>query len=73
MFMRKKEVIIRNSKSHVIVGAVDVVKSVAWMIELFIGAIEEFYYLLVWFEFFGNSVVVTKIDNYCDFKVDSTL
>ena len=66
--MRTQEVIVSNPESKVIVGAVDVVKSVCVTVRGFVGAVSPFNHLFEWAVFRRNSIVVGKSDDLGDFE-----
>lgn len=52
MFMWPQKVVVCDPESNVIVGTVDIVKTIGWSIGLFISPIESFNHLLVRAELF---------------------
>ena len=60
VFVRTQKVIVCNPQSKVIVGTVDVVKSVCFPVGRFIGSVQALDHLLEWTELFGNRIVVGK-------------
>ena len=60
VFMGTQKVIVCNPQSKVIVGTVDVVKSVCFPVGRFIGSVQALDHLLEWTELFGNRIVVGK-------------
>ena len=69
MFMWPEKVIISNPESQVIVGAVDVIKTVRRSVRSLIGTIQSFNHLLERAEFFGYFIVVGKSNYLSDFKL----
>ena len=67
--MWAKKVVVGNPKGQVIVGTVDVIKSVGWSVRLFISSVESLNHLLIRAERFGHSIVVGKPNNLSDIKV----
>ena len=65
--MRTKEVIVSNPESKVVVGTVDVVKTICVTIRSLIGAVQPFNHLFEWSVFCRNSIVVGKSNNLSDF------
>ena len=66
--MRTKEVIVSNPESKVVVGTVDVVKTICVTIRSLIGAVQPFNHLFEWSVFCRNSIVVGKSNNLSDFE-----
>ena len=60
VFVRTQKVIVCNPQSKVIVGTVDVVKSVCFPVGRFIGPVQALDHLLKRAELFGNRIVVGK-------------
>lgn len=59
---------IREPESKVIVGTVDVVKTVCMTVRSLIGTVEPLNHLFVWSVFLRNSIVVGKTNGVSSFK-----
>ena len=66
--MRAEEVVVSNPERQVIVGAVDVVKTVCMAVRSLISAVEPFEHLFEWAVFCGNSIVVGKANDLSDIE-----
>ena len=69
VFVGTQKVIVCNPKSKVIVGTVDVVKSVRFPVGSLVGAVQAFDHLLERTIFSGNSIVVGKTKDLGDVEV----
>ena len=69
--MRAQKVVIGDPESQVVVGTVDVVKSIGRSVRSFVSAIKSFYHLLERTEFLGYFIVVGKSDYLSDIEFES--
>ena len=70
MFVGTQKVIVCNPQSKVIVGTVDVVKSVCFPVGRFIGSVQALDHLLEWTELFGNRIVVGKSNHLSNAELE---
>ena len=68
MFMWTQEVVVGNPESQVIVGTVDVIKSIRVAVRSLIRAVQPFDHLFEWTVFFRDSIVVGKSNDLSDLK-----
>ena len=65
-FMRTQEVVIGDPESQVIVGTIDVIKSISWTVGMLVCPVQTFNHLFVRAELRGNSIIIGQADNLGD-------
>ena len=68
VFMWAQEVVVSDPEGEVIAGAVDAVKTVCRAVGSLVGAVEPFDHLFERAVLCGDSIVVGKTDDLCDFE-----